>query len=147
MKRNYYTVLGISKTASQADIKKAFRRLAKKFHPDSAQDMSRTQAEEKFKEINEAYSILSNSNKRRMFDHGGFSVNNGNFQSGFTTYSSTSKRELIREKLANKESFSVMHFAYELRVEVSNLTKMLLVMIKKGLVRGKIHQGQFIHIS
>ncbi|MCE7733491.1 MAG: DnaJ domain-containing protein [Candidatus Heimdallarchaeota archaeon] len=145
MKRDYYEVLGISKSASQKEVKKAYRSLAKKYHPDSARDMTVKKAEEAFKEINEAYSVLSNSNKRRMFDHGGFRGNYNNFHSGFTTYSSTSKRDLIRNKLAKNQSFSINQFAFELRVEVSNLTKMLLIMIRKGLVKGKILKGQFIH--
>ncbi len=145
MRRNYYEVLGISKSSTQKEIKKAFRSLAKKYHPDSAIDITSKQAEEAFKEINEAYSILSSPNKRRKFDHGGFTVNHNNFQSGFTTYTSSSKRDLIRNKLAENKPFSVNQFAFELRVEVSNLTKLLLVMIRKGLVNGRIHRGQFIH--
>lgn len=145
MKRNYYEVLEISKSASQADIKKAFRRLAKKYHPDSAVNLTQEDAEEAFKEINEAYSILSDSRKRRAFDHGGFRGNYSNFHSGFTTYSASSKRDLIRNKLAENQSFSLNQFAFELRVEVSNLTKLLMIMIKKGLVKGMIRQGQFIH--
>lgn len=145
MRRNYYKVLGIPKSSTQKEIKKAFRSLAKKYHPDSAIDITSKQAEEAFKEINEAYSTLSNSNKRRIYDYGGFNVNRNNFNSGFTTYSSGSKRDLIRDKLAENKSFSLNQFAFELRVEVSNLTKLLLVMIRKGLVNGGIHQGQFIH--
>ncbi len=67
-KRDYYEILGISKTSSDEEIKKAYRSLAKKYHPDvnKAPD-----AEIKFKEVNEAYEVLSDRNKRRMYDQYG----------------------------------------------------------------------------
>lgn len=64
--RNYYEVLGIARDASQADVKKAFRKLARIHHPDVAKDKST--AEEKFKEINEAYEVLSDAEKRKKYD-------------------------------------------------------------------------------
>jgi len=68
-KRDYYEVLGVPRSASADDIKNAFRNLARKYHPDvnSADD-----AEEKFKEINEAYSVLSDPDKRAAYDRYGF---------------------------------------------------------------------------
>ncbi len=65
MAKDYYTVLGIPKNASQEEIKKAYRELAMKFHPDRNKDKG---AEEKFKEINEAYAVLSNDEKRKQYD-------------------------------------------------------------------------------
>lgn len=65
-KRDYYEVLGLEKTADDAAIKKAFRRLAKKYHPDT--NKGNAQAEEKFKEITEAYEILSDKEKRKLYD-------------------------------------------------------------------------------
>lgn len=65
-KRDYYEVLGVSKSASADEIKKAFRRLAVKLHPDKEDG-----SEEKFKEINEAYEILSNTDKRQRYDQFG----------------------------------------------------------------------------
>jgi curved DNA-binding protein len=64
--RDYYEILGVSRTASEADIKKAFRKLAREFHPDVAKD--KKQAEEKFKEINEAYEVLGDPAKRKKYD-------------------------------------------------------------------------------
>jgi len=64
--RDYYEVLGVDKSASQDDIKKAFKKLARKYHPDVAKDQD--DAEEKFKEMNEAYEVLSDPEKRKKYD-------------------------------------------------------------------------------
>ena len=65
--KDYYQILGVSSEASAQDIKKAFRRLALRYHPDRNPDTPK-QAEEKFKEINEAYQVLSDEQKRRQYD-------------------------------------------------------------------------------
>ena len=64
--KDYYDVLGVARNASDAEIKKAFRTLARKYHPDVAKD--KATAEEKFKEINEANEVLSDPVKRRKYD-------------------------------------------------------------------------------
>jgi curved DNA-binding protein len=64
--KDYYETLGVSRTASDAEIKKAFRKLAREHHPDVAKDKKK--AEEKFKEINEAYEVLSDPTKRKKYD-------------------------------------------------------------------------------
>jgi len=69
-KRDYYEVLGVAKTANADEIKKAFRELAKKWHPDRNPD-KKAEAEEKFKEIAEAYSVLSDDEKRKRYDQFG----------------------------------------------------------------------------
>ena len=69
-KKDYYELLGVSKDASEADIKKAFRKLAIKYHPDKNRD-NPEEAEKKFKEINEAYSVLSDKDKRAQYDQFG----------------------------------------------------------------------------
>lgn len=75
--RDYYETLGVSKTASQEEIKSAFRKLARKFHPDTAQD--KKTAEEKFKEINEAYEVLGDPEKRKKYDNLGPNWEQGGF--------------------------------------------------------------------
>ncbi len=66
-KRDYYEILGVEKKSSTADIKKAYRKLAKKYHPDMNKDGPK-EAEEKFKEISEAYGVLSDEKKRTQYD-------------------------------------------------------------------------------
>lgn len=66
MSKNYYDILGISKTASTDDIKKAYKKLAMKYHPDRNKDDA--SAEKKFKEINEAYQVLGDAEKKKQYD-------------------------------------------------------------------------------
>ncbi len=69
-KRDYYEVLGIGKNATDAEIKSAYRKLAKKYHPDL--NPGDKDAEEKFKEVNEANDVLSDPDKRKRYDQFGF---------------------------------------------------------------------------
>jgi len=78
-KKDYYEVLGVSRNATQEEIKKAYRKLALKYHPD--QNPGNKEAEEKFKEITEAYSVLSDEEKKSMYDRYGHEGLNG-FQGG-----------------------------------------------------------------
>ena len=72
---DYYKVLGVDKKASQDDIKKAYRKLARKYHPDTNKDAG---AEERFKEISEAYDVLGDPEKRKKYDRGGSVFAGGN---------------------------------------------------------------------
>ena len=77
--RDYYETLGVPKTAGEDEIRSAFRKLARKYHPDVAKD--KKIAEEKFKEINEAYEVLSDPEKRKKYDQLGADWNRpGGFQ-------------------------------------------------------------------
>ena len=80
-KRDYYEILGVSRTASAEEIKRAYRRLARKYHPDVNKEPG---AEDRFKEINEAYEVLSDERKRARYDRFGHAgVQNGGVGTGF----------------------------------------------------------------
>lgn len=79
-KRDYYDVLGVEKSASQSDLKNAFRRLARKYHPDRSTEPD---AEDRFKEIQEAYAVLSDDQKRAHYDRFGHDGPQGNPFGGF----------------------------------------------------------------
>src|ERR1700687_3562885 len=88
-KRDYYEILGISKTADLDAIKQAYRNLARQYHPDVAENKS--DAEFHFKEINEAFAVLSNAEKRARYDqfgHAGVDPGGGgfDFSGGFDVF-------------------------------------------------------------
>ncbi|XP_077473234.1 dnaJ homolog subfamily B member 2 [Stigmatopora argus] len=110
---DYYNILGVSKNATQDDIKKSYRKLALKWHPDKNPD-NKDEAEKKFKEIAEAYEVLSDQNKRDAFDrygsdgmkHAGSS--NSDFSSDFPGFGFTfrSPDEVFREFFGGQDPFA-----------------------------------------
>ncbi len=100
-KRDYYEILGVPRNASQEEIKKAFRRLARKYHPDINKS---PEAQEKFKEINEAYQVLSDPEKRKLYDqfgHAAFEGANAQEQVNFQGFPSI--KEILEEFLEGVE--------------------------------------------
>lgn len=102
-KKNPYEILGVSKTAEEKEIRKAFRALAKKYHPDV--NPGNAEAEEKFREVNQAYEILSDEKKRAKLDQeleGGFGQDSRTFQGGFASQ----KGQTTRNSNSNRSSAS-----------------------------------------
>ena len=86
-KRDYYEVLGVSRNADEAQIKKAYRKLAKKYHPDT--NPGDAGAEKNFKEVTEAYNVLSDSEKRKLYDqfgHVAFDQSGAGAYGGYGSY-------------------------------------------------------------
>ncbi len=128
-KRDYYEVLGVNKNADEKEIKMAFRRLAKKYHPDVNKESG---AEEKFKEIQEAYAVLSDENKRSQYDrfgHSAFEGANGgaggfdfsgfdfsdifdNIFGGGGSFSYSSRGSGTRRKTRGNDSLLVMEISF-----------------------------------
>ncbi|MBZ7987059.1 DnaJ domain-containing protein [Campylobacter canadensis] len=100
MTKDYYEILGVKKNASAEAIKKAYRTLARKYHPDVNKEKN---AEEKFKEITEAYEVLSDEKKRKMYDMGGFSGFNS---SSFNAGADFDINDIFGSFFGNKSSFN-----------------------------------------
>ena len=75
--QDYYEILGVKREATDKEIKSAYRKLARKWHPDLHTDKQKSEAEEKFKKINEAYEVLSDPEKRSKYDRLGSNWRNG----------------------------------------------------------------------
>jgi molecular chaperone DnaJ len=94
-KRDYYEILGVSREASPEEIKKAFRKLALEYHPD--RNSSDSGAEDRFKELNEAYSVLSDSGKRAQYDRFGHSGPAGRGFGGFEDFQGMGVEDIIND--------------------------------------------------
>jgi len=92
-KRDYYEILGVSRNATKEEIKRAYRKLALKYHPDRNKS---PEAEEKFKEISEAYAVLSDDEKRRQYDQYGFEGISGRY-SWEDLYKTTDFESIFRD--------------------------------------------------
>ena len=133
MKKNYYDILGVNKNASQEDIKKAYRNLSKKYHPDKngGDDI-------KFKEINEAYDTLGDETKRKQYDNpnpfAGFGSNGG----GFTwSWNSHNSRQMPQNYEVNIEiSLTEAYYGCNRNIRIG--TKNFNVDIPKGITSGKV---------
>ena len=102
-KRDYYEVLGVNKSADESEIKKAYRKLAMKYHPDRNQGDS--DAEAKFKEASEAYSILYDKEKRSAYDQFGHSAVDGSSQGGGFDFSSSQFSDIFEDFFGDSSFF------------------------------------------
>ena len=109
-KRDYYEVLGVDKNASDAELKKAYRKLAKKYHPDT--NPGDKEAEAKFKEASEAYAVLSDADKRRQYDQFGHAA----FEQGRRAYNGPMQGANV--KINMRISFMEAVFGVEKNIEI-----------------------------
>ena len=93
--KNYYEILGVARDATGKDIKKAFRRLALRYHPDKNPD-NVLESEEKFKEISEAYEVLSDEEKRREYDYFSSSLGYRHGERVYYTYRGGLDSDIVR---------------------------------------------------
>ncbi|MEM2944358.1 MAG: molecular chaperone DnaJ [Methanomassiliicoccales archaeon] len=110
-KKDYYEVLGVSKDATVDEIKKAYRKLARQYHPDVTQ-LDRKTAEEKFKEISEAYEVLVDENKRRLYDMYGHAGVSGQFRDGQFTWKDFTHMSDLRDIFSDLGAFGFGDFSF-----------------------------------
>lgn len=102
MNKDYYKILGVNKNATSSEIKKAYRELAKKYHPD--RNKGNIEAEEKFKEIQEAYDTLGDEKKRKEYDNPMFSKQYGNFDDLVNGFESLRKFWQMKDERKKEEN-------------------------------------------
>ena len=97
--KDYYKILEVEEDASEEEIKLAFRRLAKKYHPDL--NKTDTKANDKFIELHEAYDTLSDPQRRKIYDQAGYNPKNIDLSDLLWKYNSTRFRDMLRQIYAN----------------------------------------------
>ena len=141
MKKDYYAILEVTREASQADIKKAFRKMAKKYHPDL--NPNDTTAEAKFKEVNEANEILSAPEKRRDYDRLSQSRNNhGGYADNFSTYNAEhdnfntedDKLDEAVEAVIEVGKASISYLQLKLKIGYGRAARLIDIMEKLGVI-------------
>ncbi len=105
-KRDYYEVLGVGRNASVEELKKAYRQLARQYHPDVSK-LDRKAAEEKFKEMSEAYEVLADADKRKLYDSYGHSGVSGQFREGTFNWGDFSHFGDIRDIFSDLGAYDV----------------------------------------
>src|SRR5574344_411813 len=103
-KRDYYEVLGVDKNASEDEIKKAYRKIAIKYHPDK--NPGDKSAEEKFKEAAEAYDVLHDAQKRQQYDQFGFNAPGGGGTGGFGGFGGSMNMDDLEVEAAGRHAHS-----------------------------------------
>ena len=141
--KNYYDILGVKKDATQDDIKKSFRKLSMKYHPDRQVDKSESEkknAEQKFTEINEAYSVLGDETKRKEYDNpmGGM----GSFFSGFNPWGGGGMGGFHFRQMASdinvEYTISLEDAYYGCKKTIRVNYKSINIDIPKGVTSGKV---------
>ena len=134
-KRDYYEVLGVGRNADAAQIKKAYRKLAKKYHPDT--NAGNAEAEQKFKEVTEAYDVLGDEEKRKMYDQFGHAAFDQSGAGPYKNYNGAGSREDLRNTTLKEETwmicsgtFSEIFFIMEIPV--------ILVVLEAAVIEKKV---------
>ncbi len=126
--RDYYEILGIAKTATEDEIKKAYRRLARKYHPDRTTEED---GEEKFKEMKEAYDVLSDANKRATYDQFG-TADFGGFRPSQGGNSTSTSDINLEEMLARMRAQGINTEGFERRETIQKIAIPVETMINGG---------------
>jgi len=124
-KRDYYEVLGLTRGASDDDIKKAYRKLAMQYHPDRNNDADKVVSEAKFKEVKEAYECLSDQQRKSVYDVHGHQENTGNRPGPQWTHTEVNINDLFKSMFAdhpNMDNIFGQQFRQQPKRNIINLT-------------------------
>ncbi|KAG5684746.1 hypothetical protein PVAND_013960 [Polypedilum vanderplanki] len=123
---DYYTILGVQRNATEREIKKAYKELALKYHPDKNREISQAEATRKFSEISKAYEVLSNPNSRRQYDlqlHSPSEEFSFNFRDPFENFDAFFDNRTPFDELFDLTSEINMNFSTEVNYNQSTVTK------------------------